>query len=89
MRWLSPMPKQAILDAVKGAKRVLIVDECREQGSHSEALMAMFAEASDLPVARVMAIDCFIATGPAFGATMPSRDTIVEKAVALVNGVDA
>lgn len=84
MRWLSPMPKQAILQAVQGAQRVLIVDECREQGSHSEALMTLFAEQSDLPTARIMADDCFIATGPAFGVTMPDRDTIVQRAVAFV-----
>lgn len=84
MRWLSPLPKDEILKAVEGADRVLIVDECREQGSHSEALMALFAEASDLPTARIMADDCFIATGPAFGVTMPDRDKIVQKAVAFV-----
>lgn len=84
MRWLSPLPKQAILDAVQGVDRVLIVDECREQGSHSEALMTLFAEESNLPTARIMADDCFIATGPAFGVTMPDRDIIVEKAAAFV-----
>lgn len=84
MRWLSPLPKEAILKAVDGVDRVLIVDECREQGSHSEALMALFAEESDLPTARIMADDCFIATGPAFGVTMPDRDKIVSKAVAFV-----
>lgn len=84
MRWLSPLPKDEILKAVKGVDRVLIVDECREQGSHSEALMALFVEASDLPTARIMADDCFIATGPAFGVTMPDRDKIVSKAVAFV-----
>ena len=84
MRWLSPLPKQAILDAVQGASRVLIVDECREQGSHSEALMTLFAENSDLLTARIVADDCFIATGPAFGATMPDRDAIVDKAASLV-----
>lgn len=88
MRWLSPLPKDAIMDAVKGCARVLIVDECREQGGHSEALMTMFAERSDVPAERIMATDCFIATGPAFGATMPDRDSIVAKVVDLV-GTDS
>ncbi|MEM7730658.1 MAG: thiamine pyrophosphate-dependent enzyme, partial [Pseudomonadota bacterium] len=83
MRWLSPMPKQAIIDAADGCKRVLIVDECREQGSHSEALMTLFAE-SNRSASRLVATDCFIATGPAFGATMPDRDGIVAKAVEMV-----
>lgn len=81
MRWLSPLPKEAILKAAQGVDHVLIVDECREQGSHSEALMSLFAERSNIPVSRHMAEDSFIATGPAFGATMPDRDTIIDKAV--------
>lgn len=84
MRWLSPLPKDAIIDAVGDADRVLIVDECREQGSHSEALMTLFAERSKKPTARLVATDCFIATGPAFGVTMPDRDAIVEKALSVV-----
>jgi len=81
MRWLNPLPKDAIMEAVGDANRVLIVDECREQGSHSEALMTLFAERSEKPASRLVATDCFIATGPAFGVTMPDRDAIVEKAV--------
>ena len=81
MRWLNPLPKDAIMEAVGDANRVLIVDECREQGSHSEALMTLFAERSEKPASRLVATDCFIATGPAFSVTMPDRDAIVEKAV--------
>ena len=79
LRWLSPLPRRAILDAVAGCGRILIVDECREQGGHSEALMTLFAEAG-VAASRLHATDCFIATGPAFGATMPSRNSIVAKA---------
>lgn len=78
MRWLSPIPKHAILNAAEGCERVLIVDECREQGSHSEALMTLFMEAGR-SASRLVATDCFIATGPAFGVTMPDRDGIVAK----------
>ena len=84
MRWLSPIPKEAILKATKGADKVLIVDECREQGSHSEALMTLFAERSDIPTSRLHATDCFIATGPAFGVTMPDRDLIIKAALEAV-----
>lgn len=80
MRWLSPLPKQAILDAAKGADHILIVDECREQGSHSEALMALFFEHAQVHATRIVADDCYIATGPSYGATMPSRDEIVDVA---------
>lgn len=88
MRWLSPLPKDAVLNAVNGAKRVLIVDECREQGSHSEALMTLFTERSDIPATRLMATDCFIATGPAYGVTMPDRDSIIDAALQAVGEVE-
>ncbi|WP_294226032.1 thiamine pyrophosphate-dependent enzyme [uncultured Shimia sp.] len=83
MRWLAPLPVEGILAALKGAEKVLIVDECRTTGSQSEALMALLQEQTDLPHARVAAHDSFIATGPAYAATMPSRESIAEAAKAL------
>src|SRR6185436_4548591 len=44
LRWLAPVDEEALLDAVAGCGRILIVDECRRTGSQSEALMALFAE---------------------------------------------
>ena len=80
MRWIAPMPKQAILNAIDGAKTVLVVDECRATGSQSEGVVTMLHEKSTLPVARLAADDSFIATGPAYAATMPSHDSIVQAA---------
>ena len=84
MRWLSPMPIEAILEATKDCENVLIVDECRTTGSQSEALMAHFTEAGRTRVARIAAEDSFIATGPAYAATLPSTDSIITAASALV-----
>ncbi|MEP4039357.1 thiamine pyrophosphate-dependent enzyme [Pseudophaeobacter sp.] len=84
LRWLAPLPAEALIAATKGCKHVLIVDECRTTGSQSEALMALFAEASDIPAARIAAGDCFIATGPAYAATLPSRESILAAALDLV-----
>lgn len=83
MRWLAPVPKEALLNAVADCDTVLIVDECRETGSQSEALSTLFAEAGVAPVSRVVAQDSFIATGPAYAATLPSADGIVAAAQAL------
>jgi 2-oxoisovalerate dehydrogenase E1 component len=80
LRWLAPLPSDGILAALDGASKVLIVDECRTTGSISEALMALLHEQTALPHARIAAHDSFIATGPAYAATMPSRDSIVEAA---------
>ena len=86
LRWLSPLPADALVDAVKGVKRILIVDETRHSGGIAEALMALFTERTDIPHKRLTAEDSFIATGPAYAATMPSADSIFDAAMALVGG---
>ena len=84
LRWLSPLPADGLVAALDGAKRVLIVDETRHSGGVAEALMALLAERTDLPVARLTATDSFIATGPAYAATMPSADGIHEAAKRMI-----
>ena len=86
MRWLSPLPEEALIAAVKGAKRILVVDETRRSGGVAEALMALFTERAGVPHARLTAEDSFIATGPAYAATMPSADSIVDAAMSLIGG---
>jgi 2-oxoisovalerate dehydrogenase E1 component len=86
LRWLSPLPKAALSRAVEGARHILIVDETRQSGGVAEALMAHFVEAAPgVPLARLTAEDSFIATGPAYAATLPSRDGIVAAATALLD----
>lgn len=84
MRWLSPLPKDALTRAVAGCDNILVVDETRHSGGVAEALMAHFHEASDANLARLTAEDSFIATGPAYAATMPSKDSITAAALNLV-----
>ncbi|OXS19044.1 hypothetical protein CGU36_27300 [Pseudomonas fluorescens] len=86
LRWLAPLPTEGILQALEGAEKVLIVDECRITGSQSEALMALLHERTNLPHARLAAEDSFIATGPAYAATMPSRETIADAARRMWSG---
>ncbi|MGE0179089.1 MAG: thiamine pyrophosphate-dependent enzyme [Sphingomonas sp.] len=87
LRWLAPLNEDGLIEATRGCKRVLIVDECRKTGSQSEALMALFAErAPELPCARIAADDSFIPLGRAATLTLPSRDSIVEAALELVGG---
>ena len=78
MLWLAPLPEAAILQAIKGCDHVLVVDECRRTGSQSEAICTMLGEAGIFSYSRLTAEDSFIATGPAYGVTLPSRDSIVE-----------
>ncbi len=82
-RWLSPLPKAALTAAVAGCRHILIVDETRHTGGVAEGLMAHFHEVAPVPLARLTAKDSFIATGPAYAATLPSRAAIVEAALGL------
>jgi 2-oxoisovalerate dehydrogenase E1 component len=84
LRWLAPLPKSALLDAIADCENVLIVDECRGTGGQAEGLMALFAEEGIGNFARLVAEDSFIATGPAYAATMPSIEGIVQAAQDLV-----
>ena len=86
LRWLAPLDPAAIVAAVGGARRVLIVDECRVTGSQSEAIMALVMEQMpNKKVARLAADDCFIPLGKAATIPLPSRDDIVAAARALVS----
>ena len=80
LRWIAPLPKESLLRALEGAEKVLIVDECRRSGNVSEALMALLHEETNLPHRRIAAEDSFIATGPAYAATMPSAANITAAA---------
>ncbi|MEM6939451.1 MAG: thiamine pyrophosphate-dependent enzyme [Pseudomonadota bacterium] len=83
LRWLAPLPEAALMAAI-GPRSVLIVDECRRTGGQAEALMALMAEKRVGRFARHCAEDSFIATGPGYGATLPSRASIRAAAEALL-----
>lgn len=80
LNWISPLPEKSLLDATRDCDKVLVVDETRRTGGLAEALVTLFTERADQPIARYVAEDSFIPTGPAYAATMPSTDGIVEAA---------
>ncbi len=86
LRWLSPLPEEALVAALEGCSHALIVDETRRTGGVSEAVMTLLAEKTGLPQARLAAHDSFIPTGPAYGATMPDTDGIIATSKALIGG---
>jgi 2-oxoisovalerate dehydrogenase E1 component len=83
LRWISPLPETDLVAALAGAERVLVVDECRKSGNVGEGVVTLLTEKTDLPVQLLAAVESFIATGPAYAATMPSKDSIV---AAVLNG---
>jgi 2-oxoisovalerate dehydrogenase E1 component len=85
LRWLSPLPAEAILKEIADANEVLIVDEGRQSGSISEGLMALLVEeaASSLQIKRITGKDCFIPLGTAWQYLLPSKESIIEAVIAL------
>lgn len=79
IRWLSPLPEQAILQSISRAKQILIVDEGRRSASVSEGLMTLLMEKAPraLMVERLTGEDCFIPLGDAWKYLLPSCETIV------------
>ncbi len=85
LRWLSPLPYDSLVKAIGTASRVLIVDETRRTGGIAAELSANLADLIDVPIARLTAEDSFIATGPAYAATMPSKNSIIKAALQIVS----
>ena len=81
IRWLAPLPMAAIVEQVKNAKRILIVDEGRKTGSISEAIMTGLLEMLEVvpKIKRLTGEDTFIPLGDAWQYVLPSRDAIIEK----------
>lgn len=86
LRWLAPLNEAAIVNAVAGCKRVLIVDESRKTGSISEALMTLLLEqCHPLPtLKRITGHDSFIPLGDAWKYILPSKEDIIDVATELL-----
>lgn len=91
LRWLAPLPENTLLKALAPYQNILIVDETRMTGSVSETLFALFHEKlqGKRHIAREIAKDSFIATGPAYGATLPSTRSIVAASKSLLKSAGA
>ena len=88
MRWLSDIDVQKLLKAIGTCENVLIVDECRRTGCHGEGLFTQLVSHSNKPLNIKLhaAEDSFISIGVAATATLPSKESIIENALELVNG---
>lgn len=87
LRWLSPLPWDALCQTLQTVSNILIVDESRETGSLSEGLLTGLYERLDpLPtLSRITGLDSFIPLGQAWQYVLPSRDAIVERCLQLLN----
>lgn len=83
LRWLAPLPHEAVRTHAADCGRVLIVDECRATGGGvADALIADLAERSFAGrLASVRAVDSFVPLGTASSAVLVGLDHVVAAAV--------
>ncbi|HEX7171916.1 MAG TPA: thiamine pyrophosphate-dependent enzyme [Candidatus Limnocylindria bacterium] len=86
LRWLNPLPLDAIRAEAAEIGTVLVVDECRATGGGvADAIVADLAERRiGRRYASVRAVDSFVPLGPATAAVLVGVDQIVAAAVAAV-----
>lgn len=85
LRWLAPLPVEAILREIGNLPQVLIVDESRRTGGPAEQIITALVEHMDtLPtIKRVCGVDSFITIGESWKYLLPSTEDIVAAALAL------
>ena len=86
LRWLSPLPLEAVAEHAGACAATLVVDECRATGAGiADAVLAHLLESGHRgPAASVRARDSFIPLGPAADTVLVQEDDIVAAARALL-----
>jgi 2-oxoisovalerate dehydrogenase E1 component len=85
LRWLNPLPFEAVRQHALACGRVLVVDECRRTGAGiADAIIADLAETTfDGELRSLRAVDSFVPLGPATAAVLVGSDQIVRAATVL------
>lgn len=91
VRWLNPLPFEAIRREAAGAQGVLVVDECRRTGGGiAEAVIADLAESGYRGILRsIRAPDSFVPLGPAADTVLIQPRDVVEAALSVVQTAPA
>jgi 2-oxoisovalerate dehydrogenase E1 component len=86
LRWLNPLPIEAIREQAGEVGRVLVVDECRRTGGGpADAIVADLAEAGiGSRLRSIRAVDSFVPLGTATAAVLVGEDEIVGSALQTV-----
>jgi len=86
LRWLNPLPIDAIRAHAEEVGTVVVVDECRATGGGvADAIVADLAERGvGRRYASVRAVDSFVPLGPATAAVLVGVDQVVSASVAAV-----
>jgi 2-oxoisovalerate dehydrogenase E1 component len=82
LRWLNPLPLEAVRARAGDCAAVLVADECRATGGGvADAIVADLAEAGlGVPLASVRSRDTYVPLGPAADTVLLSEDDVVTAA---------
>jgi 2-oxoisovalerate dehydrogenase E1 component len=84
LRWLAPLPIEAVFDAAMATGKALVVDETRRTGGVGEGIVAELVEHGFTgAIHRVAGRDSFIPLGAAANLVLVSVDDIVAAATRL------
>ncbi len=85
LRWLSPLPVEALLAHAERFDRLLVVDETRSSGGVAESVLAALVDACwPGAMARVASADSFVPLGPAGRHVLLGEEDIVRGARGLL-----
>ncbi len=87
LRWLNPLPHEAVTRQAEACGRVLVVDECRATGAGiADAIIARLAEDGFAGrLASVRAADSYVPLGPGADLVLVNEGEIAAAAVALLS----
>ncbi|MFO0840119.1 MAG: transketolase C-terminal domain-containing protein [Phycisphaerae bacterium] len=85
LRWLSPLNEEFIIEQSLASGRVLVVDEGRQSGGVSEAILAILMQrcGGQVVADRLTGRDTYIPLGPAADLVLPTEADVVTAALAL------
>ena len=88
LRWLNPLPTDALRRQAAEAVAVLVVDECRRTGGGvADAIIADLVESGATPargLASVRAVDSFVPLGPSTATVLVGLDQVLAASLAAV-----
>lgn len=87
LRWLNPLPFDAIRQHAAECERVLVVDECRATGGGiADAVIAGLVESGDdRPHLSVRAVDSYVPLAAAANLVLVTEDQIVQAALKILS----
>lgn len=87
LRWLAPLPHDAVLAHARESGRLLFVDECRRAGNVGESVLAEIGRRDrSVALELVTAQDSYVPLGDAAILVLPSEQDVVEAALRLCAG---